>query len=412
MTKELRKSYSLFFLTFTFALPLASSIAAQTAPVKVFNKASVVNAKRLSLSKTSTQLDDEGGRTIDISYIRSSSFLDDGTTVVLSAMGTSNWLAHFSTKGKLLRTLGGGRGSGPGDFRSPIGLAVTNGDTLLIADPGNDRLNRVLINSGKVEVVRVDSLGLSPTAYVVGVLPKNRFVLTNSPTFRESSRGRQTHSDVPVLVRTVKNDVKTIARVMDLRLSQVETRLSPVGTMTVITRLAPQASVVLWDTVVVTTAGSPAELSLLNANGTTLGRITFPFARRPVTNAMKKDDIAKRLAVLDGFLREPPIDKNEVKRIERITPFSDSLPIFERLFVGTDGLLWALEAIAPGDKEWSAIAISKSREIVGRLTGGSEQRPIAFGAGQVMLRSEGSDGLVTLAVRGIEGLTVEVLRSK
>ena len=245
--------------------------------------------------------------------------------------------------------------SGPGDFRRPTGLAAAVGDTVFVVDAGNNRLNRVLMNSGRVEVVRFDTPQFTRHSLIVGVLPGERFVLTESWTLPTNLPGTPTNTNRSVVIALRNGTSRKVASLVDLRVSQVETRFRRLDTMTVMTRLAPQAALVIWDTLIITSSG------------------------------------------------EPPIDKKEVRRIEATTPFSDSLPLFKKLFTTSDGLLWVLESIAPGDKNWTAIAIRRDGTIVGRLSGSSAACQMAFGAGRILLRSEDSDGVVTLTVRRIEG---------
>lgn len=61
---------------------------------------------------------------------------------VLSGVAGGGFLSVYSAAGKPLRTIGR-KGSGPGEFRSPLRVAVGSGDSLYVLDDGNARIQVV-----------------------------------------------------------------------------------------------------------------------------------------------------------------------------------------------------------------------------------------------------------------------------
>jgi hypothetical protein len=74
------------------------------------------------------------------------------------------------------------------------------------------------------------------------------------------------------------------------------------------------------------------------------------------------------------------------------------LPYFEALLRGSDGSLWVVDAIAPGDTSWTATAIRKDGAIVGRLQVKGDSRPMAFGDGSVIVRAKDDNDVVSFRV--------------
>ena len=57
-----------------------------------------------------------------------------------------------------------------------------------------------------------------------------------------------------------------------------------------------------------------------------------------------------------------------------------------------------IDAIARSDSGWTATNFGKDGSILGRLTVNEKSMPMAFGAGQVIVRMEDENGVVSLRV--------------
>ena len=124
----------------------------------------------------------------------------------------------------------------------------------------------------------------------------------------------------------------------------------------------------------------------------------MPIPRRAITNEIREAQIAIELARLNAPGSERMVDRAESMRLAREAPFADSLPYFAELMTGSDGTLWAIDAIAPSDTGWTATAFAKDGSILGRLTVQERSMPMSFGANQVIVRTANEDGVTMLKV--------------
>ena len=111
-------------------------------------------------------------------------------------------------------------------------------------------------------------------------------------------------------------------------------------------------------------------------------------------SALVEDELAR----LSGPRSEGMVDPEESKRLAREAPFADSLPYFESLLKGKDGTLWVVHAIAPGDSGWTATAVRKDGAIMGQLRARGNSRPMAFGDGRVIVRTQDENDVVSFRV--------------
>jgi len=92
------------------------------------------------------------------------------------------------------------------------------------------------------------------------------------------------------------------------------------------------------------------------------------------------------------------VDPRESERLAREAPFADSLPYFSHMMTGSDGTLWIVDAIAPGDSGWTATALRDDGAILARLTVKERSVPMAFGANQVIVRTTDDNDVVSFMV--------------
>lgn len=163
-------------------------------------------------------------------------------------------------------------------------------------------------------------------------------------------------------------------------------------------RLGGRALLTAWDSVFASAVADSRVLELRDATGVTRGRIQVPAQRRAVTTTMKESQIARELERLSAPGSEGMVDPDESRRLASESPFADSLAYFEHLFTGSDGTLWAVDAIAPSDSGWTATGFRKDGAIVARLTVKGKSLPMSFGDGRVIVRTENEDGVVMLQV--------------
>jgi hypothetical protein len=109
------------------------------------------------------------------------------------------------------------------------------------------------------------------------------------------------------------------------------------------------------------------------------------------------------MAVSDGPRTEGSGSAEAMRHFARADPVNDTLPAFQQLIAGADGLLWVVDYVSPIDRGWSATAFDQDGTIVGRLMSRVPGRPVAFTARGVLVREEDADGVVRFGVCGVEG---------
>ncbi len=97
---------------------------------------------------------------------------------VLSGVAGGGFLNIYDTAGKTVRTIGR-KGGGPGEFRSPLRVAVGSGDTLYVIDDGNARIQVV---SAAGEYARVFPTRDRYRSFTM--LPDDRLLLFRLPKSR------------------------------------------------------------------------------------------------------------------------------------------------------------------------------------------------------------------------------------
>jgi hypothetical protein len=168
-----------------------------------------------------------------------------------------------------------------------------------------------------------------------------------------------------------------------------------------ILRFSPSAHVTVWDSVVVTAWSARYSIELRNSTGAVLGAIEVDRPRRPVSPRMRLAVTNAEVDQLRAPGREPLVDARETERQIRSARFADSLPAFQALHVSSDGILWVVDALAPGDTSWRATAFKLDGSIAGRLEGPAATPPLAFGAGRVVLSERTAEGSVVLRLHRI-----------
>jgi hypothetical protein len=334
----------------------------------------------------------------DLTYASYVIPLADGRVMTFARIG--NKVFVFGRDGQGERTIGR-TGQGPGDwmrFGDPVLLA---NDTVLVLDFANNRLNWVTADGGVVRTAPyVVSGDLRRMSHISGFLPSGELVMHSAGTWG----GHQTDSLQRSLARILASNLttaqtRTIATVPDIQGVKYETRFrGRASSDWRPLRLGGYAQVAVWDSVIVTAIASSPEVDLRDSAGVVRARLRPGVRRRPVTETMRAAQIEQELRQFDGAQSERMVDPEESRRIAREAPFADSLPYFEYLIRGSDGTLWVVHAIAPGDSSWSATAVRKDGAIVGHLRVPGTSRPMAFGNGTVIVRARDENDVVSFRV--------------
>ena len=294
---------------------------------------------------------------------------------------------------------------------APNGLARTRGDTLLIPDPSNNRLNWVVPSKGFVAMRSLPALPpLLGGRYVtpVGSLNTGELVLSTASIVQAAvagaGKGAVTRPTASVIMVTSDGARATIAAtVPGLEVRDIETRhrgrRSTDSRPLLFTR---RATVTAWDTVVATGSGDGYRIDLRNARGVLRTTITVTRPRRLVTAAMRDSMIARALQRLNAPGRERMKDPEDSRRQEMEAPAADSLPPYGSWFVTPNRNRWVLDAWALGDRTRAATAFRQDGAIIARLIWSQPGDPVAFTDAAVVLRQMDADDVMSLHVYRIK----------
>ena len=334
----------------------------------------------------------------DLTYAHYVELLPDGRVMALAPVG--NKLFVFRADGRPERSLGR-MGRGPGEIMSPDGLLRLGGDTVLIPDPANARLNWVLPDRGFVASAAIrDVQAINRSAQPAGRLPSGRIVIHSRGLLRRGVSDSVSRPPVPVFLLDPANGAaREITRIPDLEVVMFETRYRGLARLSSTNlRLGRSAHIAVWDSLIATGSGDGYRVDVRAADGRVISSLRVATRRRPVTKPMRDGVIARGLARLDVQGAEALVDPAESRRLAREEPFADSLPPYEAFLVTRSGTLWIVDAIAPTDTTWTATAFRTDGAIVGRLHASVTGRPMLFADDRVIVRATDSDGIVSLIV--------------
>ena len=335
--------------------------------------------------------------------------LSDGRVMTFARVG--NKVFVFGRDGKGERVIGR-TGQGPGDWMNFGDPVLLEEDTVLVLDFANRRLNWVTAGGGIVRTAPYEVTGeMRRMRGIAGFLSTGELLLHSAGSWGGHQTDSVQRSLAGVMAANIRTgdgratpelpgaseSVRSLGTMPDLQGAQVETRYrgrvlkdwQPL-------RLGGWALLTAWDSVYGSVQASSRSIELRDATGTLGARIDVPVQRRPVTSAMREAQIELELGRLNAPGSEGLIDRGESERLARESPFADSLPYFSRLMTGSDGVLWVIDAIAPNDTGWTATAFLKDGGILARLTVREKSIPMAFGANQVIVRTEDENGVVRL----------------
>ena len=337
--------------------------------------------------------------------------LSDGR--VMTFAGVGNQVFVFGRDGKGERVIGQ-TGQGPGDwmrFGTPV---LLEDDTVLVLDFANRRLNWVTADGGIVRTAPYEVTGdMRRMSRIAGFMSSGELLMHSAGSWgshQTDSLNRSLASFVvaDVGMRTISEasdlpgetgHVRLVGSVPDMQGVQFETRFRgrPFTDWRPL-RLGGWSLFTAWDSVYASSLASSREIELRDATGTLGARIDVPIPRRAITNEIREAQRAIEPARLNAPGSERMVDRAESMRLAREAPFADSLPYFAELMTGSDGTLWAIDAIAPSDTGWTATAFAKDGSILGRLTVQERSMPMSFGANQVIVRTANEDGVTMLKV--------------
>lgn len=266
--------------------------------------------------------------------------LSDGTIVVTDY---ADKVLRYFRDGELIRIVGR-EGSGPGEFRSPVGVHQCNQDSLFVLDP---LLRRVSVFDSAGRYVRELKLSRRPAALecsrdgVIAILPMPENLRAPDP-----ANGLSPQYRVPLVLLNTAGDTLRVTGEVPLG----ETR--PLGR---VTRIALGR-----DRVYVGTADTSA-VTVLSYRGDSIGILPLGDPpRAPTTedyNRAVESMIAGMAASYQPVLRKQLLD----------VPMPDRVPPYRGLYADPTGTLWGLVS-APGEPHVRLQAIDGYGRLVGEAT--------------------------------------------
>jgi hypothetical protein len=337
----------------------------------------------------------------DLTYARAVEILSDGRLVTLAPVG--NRLFVFAPDGRGEKSLGR-EGKGPGEIMAPGGMSRTTGDTLVIPDAANNRLNWLVATKGFVAEVPLPAIVNGHFVRPVGALRTGELVMSTAGLVQTATADTLTRPPASVVLIAPKAvNATVIATLPDLELMRIPTNYrGRAGMETMPLRFGRNAMAVAWDTVIATGSGDGYRIDLRDATGRVRSSLRVPVPRRPVSRAMRDSAIAAAIARFDAPSAERMVDRDESRRIERVRPVADSLPPYGNWFVSPNRTLWVVDTSAPGDVAGGATAFRQDGTIIARLTWSRQGQPVAFGDDRVVMRDVDEDGVVALRVFRIQ----------
>jgi hypothetical protein len=378
--------------------PILAAAPAQGGPW-IYNYAADAFAKAPQLMLESVPISTYGGAAgdprFDLTRVDYVVPLSDGRLMSFARVG--NHVFVFGRDGKGQRVIGR-TGQGPGDWMRFGNPVPVGGDSVLVVDFANNRLNWVTADGGVVRTAPFEVGGDTRRMNsIAGFVGSRELVMHTAGFWGGHDRDSLNRS----LARVASVNIGTgrfrdLFTIPDLQGVEFETRFrGRVAREWMWLRLGGSSAVAVWDSQVASAIATSPDIELRDAQGNLRGRMRPPAIRRAVTRAMRDARIEMEL----GWINAPTeqmVDANESRRVARESPFADSLPYYDRLIAGSDQTLWAVDAIALSDNGWTATGYTRDGSIRARVTAKGRSRPMSFGAGEVVVRSEDENGVVTL----------------
>ncbi len=331
----------------------------------------------------------------DLESVLAPVLLADQRLIARSRSGTAR-LVLFKSDGTPARVLARA-GQGPGDLAGPTEPLLVGGDSVIVLDGSTHRLSRFTADDGYAGGQRLgDNLNIF-CFNSIGMIPNGHAAFLDGCAGPGNTQAASSRPGRVVAVAPLSFDrFDTLTVIAGAEFVQIETRYGGRKNVThVLLRLGLRGTAAAWsDRIATSDSGSGYGIDVWDLDGKETAWIRVDIPRRAVTAAMRDAVMAKELEAISGPGEGRMVDANESRRQAREVPFADSLPPFERLRGGSDGLLWAVDPHTFVDSSWTATAFNTDGAIVGRLTSLVQGLPTWFGRNQVLVREEDAVGVV------------------
>jgi hypothetical protein len=331
--------------------------------------------------------------------------LSDGRIVVVNSEDDGAEPLLYRADGTFERPLGR-QGSGPGEFRSASLLNCRAADTLCIFDFMARRITRMLPDGSVAATLDLSRVGQMALGFPRGILPDGRLVSLPFLFDTVSSGGEIFRSpNAIVVVDPAVGDPDTVA-------TGIPGASTYLGAMSFGDRSmsfpmpagygAQTLVTVIGDQVVVADNESSDIVSY-----------ALPWAPRRIVRiarARTAVDAPAREAYIESNLRDiqrlmsPAMAAFRDQAIERAkkTKFTDSMPFYGNLRVGTDGALWLMEVRTAADSTRSFLVLGPDGHLAARATIPDAAQLLWVSATEALVMLRDADDVPRVELRGIQ----------
>lgn len=261
---------------------------------------------------------------------------------ILLANSGSGEVRVFSADGKLVWSFSG-IGSGPGEhqFLARLWLA---GDTLITYDPLAERLNYWNIEGELLSDVRLTE----GPYHLLGRVATGRFVsapVSQQPFAKGTSR---IDSSTVSLVAPGERAINVVTAPAQTRFGAT---LPDGGTIYTPLPLEPQLGVAVNERQIVVGYGGDTVVSRYGSDGTLLGRVPLPMRSEALSER------ARSAWQQTMFERVSAEERTQMERYLASLPYSDDVPVFDRLLIDDRDHIWIRQFHIPGRDSvtWSVV---------------------------------------------------------
>ncbi|MBL0178968.1 MAG: hypothetical protein IPP98_07580 [Gemmatimonadetes bacterium] len=309
-------------------------------------------------------------------------FFSDGSVFVIGA------------DGKVAERIGQ-RGAGPGEFQG--GRMIRGaGDTLLLNDIENARVSVIVPGVGVIRTVNITAqfgkIAFSP----LGLVGKDTLLVGSNEGigFRDP---KSSSNLVPWFVGRIVMPTATPTPFDSLPGFALTKYLNGMVSQ----RYGTAGALAGWGGRILLVDIRNGSMRLRAGSGALMQRIRMPSTRRATDPESVNLDVERYITWLRTRTNVGVIkwDTARVFNNLRGTAPADSLPTFDRVLIGADGLAWFKDGgYEYADSTWGWTALRQDGTIAGRLTGTGRDRIEAFGTNAVLMRVEDEEGYTVLRV--------------
>lgn len=229
----------------------------------------------------------------------------------------------FDADGEFVRTIGRG-GGGPGELAGPSTVLIGAGDTILLPDMANQRVQRFLPDGSEAGTFRISLEGGIPLGWHVRA---DGLLLEEVRTLPDGRGGER------VLLRLRAIDGEIGETLIEMPVGEAMILRNGEQQMTV---LAPEPRwAALVDGRIVTGWNAEYRLEVRSPRGELERVVTKPFERRSFTESHRR---ALRELFRQQFEDQPPSPATD-QMIQSLR-YADHYPAFAELFGGPEGTIW------------------------------------------------------------------------